>query len=148
MNNTSIFFVLLIYYYKHEDIIMEKLLKFGLVGIFNTLITIISFWILLKFGMNYLIANTIAYSIGVANSYYWNKNWVFKPNNKGSSMFFKFLTVNLIVYAFNTLCLFILVNKHTFNALIAQIFAIGFGMVINFVLNKIWTFNQTKKVTN
>lgn len=32
MNNTSIFFVLLIYYYKHEDIIMEKLLKFGLVG--------------------------------------------------------------------------------------------------------------------
>ena len=61
---------------------MEKLLKFGLVGIFNTLITIISFWILLKFGMNYLIANTIAYLIGVANSYYWNKNWVFKPNNK------------------------------------------------------------------
>ena len=53
---------------------MEKLLKFGLVGIFNTLITIISFWILLKFGMNYLIANTIAYLIGVANSYYWNKN--------------------------------------------------------------------------
>ena len=52
---------------------MEKLLKFGLVGIFNTLITIISFWILLKFGMNYLIANTIAYLIGVANSYYWNK---------------------------------------------------------------------------
>ncbi|MED1164946.1 GtrA family protein, partial [Bacillus paranthracis] len=37
-------------------------------------------------------------------------------------------------------------NKH--NVLIAQIFAIGFGMVINFVLNKIWTFNQTKKVTN
>ncbi|MDR4427381.1 GtrA family protein, partial [Bacillus anthracis] len=49
---------------------MEKLLKFGLVGIFNTLIPIISFWILLKFGMNYLIANTIAYLIGVANSYY------------------------------------------------------------------------------
>ncbi|AAT61203.1 sugar translocase [Bacillus cereus] len=127
---------------------MEKLLKFGLVGIFNTLITIISFWILLKFGMNYLIANTIAYLLGVANSYYWNKNWVFKSNNKSTSMFFKFLTVNLIVYAFNTLCLFILVGKIALNALIAQIFAIGVGMVINFVLNKIWTFNQTEKATN
>ena len=63
-------------------------------------------------------------------------------------MFFKFLTVNLIVLAFNTLCLFILVNKFTFNALIAQIFAIGVGIVINFVLNKIWTFNQNEKVTN
>ncbi|PFB61279.1 GtrA family protein [Bacillus cereus] len=127
---------------------MEKLLKFGLVGIFNTLITIISFWILLRFGMNYLVANTIAYLIGVANSYYWNKNWVFKPNNKGTSMFFKFLTVNLIVLAFNTLCLFILVDKLALNALIAQIFAIGVGMVINFVLNKIWTFNQTENATN
>lgn len=61
---------------------------------------------------------------------------------------FKFLTVNLIVYAFNTLCLFILVGKIALNALIAQIFAIGVGMVINFVLNKIWTFNQTEKATN
>ncbi|EJR58604.1 hypothetical protein IIO_04192 [Bacillus cereus VD115] len=127
---------------------MEKLLKFGLVGIFNTLITIISFWIFLKFGMNYLVANTIAYLIGVANSYYWNKNWVFKPNNKSTSMFFKFLIVNLIVLAFNTLCLFILVDKLTLNAFIAQIFAIGVGMVINFVLNKIWTFNHTEKATN
>ncbi len=127
---------------------MEKLLKFGLVGIFNTLITIISFGILVKLGMNYLVANTIAYLIGVANSYYWNKNWVFKPNNKSTSMFFKFLTVNLIVLAFNTLCLFILVDKLTFNAFIAQIFAIGVGMVINFILNKIWTFNQTEQATN
>ena len=63
-------------------------------------------------------------------------------------MFFKFLTVNLIVLGFNTLCLFILVDKLTVNKLIAQIFAIGVGMVINFVLNKIWTFNQTKKATN
>ncbi|MDM5237014.1 sugar translocase [Bacillus cereus] len=127
---------------------MEKLLKFGLVGIFNTLITIISFMILVKLGMNYLVANTISYLIGVANSYYWNKNWVFKPNNKSTSMFFKFLTVNLIVLAFNTLCLFILVDKLAFNPFIAQIFAIGVGMVINFVLNKIWTFNQTEKATN
>ncbi|PEN31899.1 sugar translocase, partial [Bacillus wiedmannii] len=55
---------------------------------------------------------------------------------------------NLIVLAFNTLCLFILVDKLTFNAFIAQIFAIGVGMVINFILNKIWTFNQTEQATN
>ncbi|AFH86810.1 GtrA family protein [Bacillus anthracis str. H9401] len=41
-----------------------------------------------------------------------------------------------------------MVDKLTVNKLIAQIFAIGVGMVINFVLNKIWTFNQTEKATN
>ncbi len=67
---------------------MEKFLKFGLVGIFNTLITIISYIILVKFGMNYLVANIISYLIGVANSYYWNKNWVFQSNSK-TYQFFK-----------------------------------------------------------
>ncbi|MEN1938014.1 GtrA family protein [Paenibacillus sp. 102] len=123
---------------------MEKFLKFGLVGIFNTLITIISYIILVKFGMNYLIANIISYLIGVANSYYWNKNWVFQSNNKNLSVFFKFLTVNLIVLAFNTFSLFILVDKLLYNEFIAQIFAIGIGMMINFFLNKIWTFNQSE----
>lgn len=124
---------------------MEKFLKFGLVGIFNTLITIISYIILVKLGMNYLIANIISYLIGVANSYYWNKNWVFRSNSKNLSVFLKFLTVNLIVLAFNTVSLFILVDKLLYNEFIAQIFAIGIGMMINFFLNKIWTFNQSEK---
>ncbi|PES69244.1 sugar translocase [Bacillus cereus] len=124
---------------------MEKFLKFGLVGIANTLITIISYVILVKLGMNYLAANTLSYSIGVANSYYWNKNWVFQSNGKDLSIFIKFLTVNLIVLAFNTLILFILVSKISINEFIAQIFAIGIGMMINFFLNKAWTFTQTEK---
>ncbi|CAI8853976.1 GtrA domain-containing protein [Bacillus sp. IT-79MI2] len=123
---------------------MEKFLKFGLVGIFNTLITIISYIILVKFGINYLIANIISYLIGVANSYYWNKNWVFRSNGKNLSIFLKFLIVNLIVLAFNTFSLFILVDKLLYNEFIAQIFAIGIGMMINFFLNKIWTFNQSE----
>lgn len=124
---------------------MEKFLKFGLVGIANTLITIISYVILVKLGMNYLVANTLSYSIGVANSYYRNKNWVFQSNGKDLSIFIKFLTVNLIVFAFNTLSLFILVAKFSINEFIAQIFAIGIGMMINFFLNKMWTFSQTEK---
>ncbi|MEY8349123.1 GtrA family protein [Bacillus cereus] len=124
---------------------MEKFLKFGLVGIFNTLITIISYIILVKFGVNYLIANIISYLIGVANSYYWNKNWVFQSNGRNLSVFLKFLIVNLIVLAFNTLSLFILVDKLLYNEFIAQIFAIGIGMIMNFFLNKIWTFNQSEK---
>ncbi|EEL85090.1 TPA: GtrA family protein [Bacillus nitratireducens] len=124
---------------------MEKFLKFGLVGVANTLITIISYVILVKLGMNYLAANTLSYSIGVANSYYWNKNWVFQSNGKDLSIFIKFLTVNLIVLAFNTLILFILVSKISINEFIAQIFAIGIGMMINFFLNKAWTFTQTEK---
>ncbi|MBO1580482.1 GtrA family protein [Bacillus sp. XF8] len=121
---------------------MKKFLKFSLIGVLNTLITIISYIFLIKIGMNYLIANCFAYLIGVANSYYWNKNWVFESKNKDLSLFFKFLTVNLIVLTFNTISLFILVDKLFINKFISQIFSIGVGMIMNFFLNKLWTFNK------
>lgn len=121
---------------------MKKFLKFSLIGILNTLITIISYISLVNIGMNYLMANCFAYLIGVANSYYWNKNWVFEFKNKELSLFFKFLTVNLIVLTFNTISLFILVDKLFINKFISQFCSIGVGMIMNFFLNKLWTFNK------
>ncbi|MGF9963871.1 GtrA family protein [Bacillus rhizoplanae] len=124
---------------------MGKFLKFGLVGLFNTAITIITYMILVKLGVYYIAANTIAYLLGVVNSYYWNKNWVFQATNNSLSIFMKFTVVNLIVLGFNTLSLFILVDKFSIHEFIAQIFAIGVGMFINFFLNKTWTFDKEKK---
>lgn len=121
---------------------MKKFLKFGLVGILNTLITIISYIMLIEFGMNYLVANCVSYFIGVINSYYWNKNWVFQSASKDLTLILKFLAVNLVVLAFNTIILFILVDKLLINKFISQFFAIGIGMIINFFLNKLWTFNK------
>ncbi|QIW19345.1 GtrA family protein [Bacillus thuringiensis] len=112
---------------------MKKFLKFSLIGILNTLITMISYITSVEFGINYLIVNCLAYLIGIINSYYWNKNWVFEFKNKEISLFLKFLTVNLIVLIFNTITLFILVDK---------LFSISVGMIMNFFLHKLWTFNK------
>lgn len=137
--------ILFISFYKNEDNIMKKILKFGLVGILNTLITFISYAVFVTFGINYLIANCVSYFIGVINSYYWNKNWVFKSTSKDSTLILKFFAVNLIVLTFNTIVLFIFVDKLGIDKFISQIFSISVGMVINFFLNKIWTFNKQKE---
>ncbi|MDA2384299.1 GtrA family protein [Bacillus cereus] len=121
---------------------MKKFLKFSLIGILNTFITIISYIALVKVGINYLTANCFAYLIGVINSYYWNKNWVFEFKNKEISLFLKFLTVNIIVLTFNTINLFILVDKFFINKFISQLVSISVGMIMNFFLNKLWTFNK------
>ncbi|MCU4812833.1 GtrA family protein [Bacillus cereus] len=125
---------------------MKKFLKFSLIGILNTLITIISYIALVKVGINYLTANCFAYLIGVINSYYWNKNWVFEFKNKEISLFLKFLTVNIIVLTFNTINLFILVDKLFINKFISQLVSISVGMIMNFFLNKLWTFNKQNRL--
>lgn len=121
---------------------MKKFLKFGTVGIFNTLITIGFFALLVHLGMNYIAANITAYLIGMINSFFWNKNWVFQVQSGHASLFIKFVLVNLITLGFNTLCLYMLVNNLQFHSSIAQIISTGFGLIINFGLNKKWTFTE------
>ena len=62
---------------------INKFIKFGLVGVLNTLINWIIFALLNFVGVKYhIVANAIAYAIATANSYIWNSKWVFKYNGK------------------------------------------------------------------
>lgn len=119
-----------------------RFIKFSLVGASNTLITIIAYWIFINlFKMNFLLSNTIAYVLGIVNSYFWNTRWVFKDSSANNTII-KFIIVNIIALAASNLCIFILVKNMNSNMYISQIVAIGFSMVINFVLNKTWTFEM------
>ena len=56
-----------------------QLLKYGVIGASNTLITLVAFYVfntLLK--VPYTPSNVIGYILGVINSFVWNRNWVFK----------------------------------------------------------------------
>lgn len=119
---------------------MIQFLKFGTVGIFNTLITIVTFAVLVYIGLNYILANIFAYALGVLNSFYWNKNWVFKAKSDSNKLLLKFITVNLVTLIINTSILYFLVNLLSLNTYLSQIIATGIGLIFNFVLNKKWTF--------
>ncbi|NCU16264.1 GtrA family protein [Pallidibacillus pasinlerensis] len=119
---------------------MKVFAKFGFVGIFNTIITICTYIILVHLGVYYIFANIIGYILGVINSFYWNKNWVFQVTDRKNHLFLKFVIVNLITLIVNNIVLYALVNYLSIGAIIAQIFATGVGMVLNFFLNKLWTF--------
>ncbi|WP_175990115.1 GtrA family protein [Bacillus sp. Marseille-Q1617] len=121
---------------------MKMFLKFGTVGFFNTLITLGSYTLFIYIGINYLAANVLGYFLGVLNSYYWNKKWVFRDRTKKASVFFKFITVNILTLTFNTFTLYILVDQLGFHPVIANVFAVGAGLALNYIMNVKWTFNQ------
>ena len=59
-----------------------QLLKYGVIGVFNTLITLVTFYLLnTKLELSYGISNVTGYVLGVINSFLWNRNWVFKTKN-------------------------------------------------------------------
>ena len=59
-----------------------QLLKYGVIGVLNTLITLVTFYLLnTKLGLSYGISNVTGYILGVLNSFVWNRNWVFKSKD-------------------------------------------------------------------
>ena len=122
---------------------INKFIKFGLVGVLNTLINWIIFAVLNFVGVYYIVANVIAYAIATANSYIWNSKWVFKYNGKDKKeTTIKFVILNLIGLALNTAILYFLVDILLFNKLIVLVITTVIVMVINYIVNKIWVFKE------
>ena len=120
-----------------------KFIKFGLVGVLNTLINWIIFAVLNFVGVYYIIANVIAYVIATINSYTWNSRWVFKYNGKDQKeTTTKFIVLNLVGLALNTIILYLLVDLIGLNKLISLVITTVIVMVINYIVNKIWVFKE------
>ena len=56
-----------------------QLLKYGVIGVSNTLITLVVFYVInTLMGLDYAVANTLGYILGFINSFVWNRTWVFR----------------------------------------------------------------------
>lgn len=120
-----------------------RFMKFGIVGIVNTLINWIIFFVLNEIRIYYITANIIAYLIATANSYFWNFKWVFKyekgENIKAS---LKFISLNLLGLVLNTIMLYLLVDLFHLEKMISLIITTAIIMIINYSVNKLWVFKS------
>jgi putative flippase GtrA len=118
--------------------------KFAIVGVSNTLLTLLTYWLLVYFGMYFVTANIIGYTLGVVNSYFWNSKYVFEKIGAHTTTIPKFVVVNLIVLGLTTTLLYMFVERIGLNKYIVQLMVIPVGMVSNYILNKAWTFKTRK----
>ncbi len=57
-----------------------QFIKFGLVGVSNTLVNYIVYVIFIALGAHYVVANTMGFLISVLNAYFWGSRFVFKED--------------------------------------------------------------------
>ena len=125
----------------NDDLI--RFIKFGMVGVLNTLVNWVIFFILNAFGMYYIVANIIAYTLGTIHSYLWNTLWVFKYKEKVSTdTTIKFVILNRVGLGLNTGILYVLVDLCNLNKFIGLVITTGIVMIINYVVNKLWVFSK------
>ena len=123
-----------------DDLI--KFIKFSIVGVSNTLVSLVLFYILFEFlGVYYIIASTLGYIVGLINSYFWNLRWTFRHRHS-AGVLVKFIIVNVIALSLKLTIISILVESFLMPELFAEIIAMGFAIVVNFGGNRFWTFSK------
>ncbi|MEH7179421.1 GtrA family protein [Neobacillus vireti] len=118
-----------------------QFLKFCIVGVTNTTISLVVYYLLLKLGIHYLLASTIAYCAGLLNGYILSSAFVFKQK-RNVNQALKFIGVYLSSLLINLLLLYCLVDIFDISEFFAQVVVTFFNVFYNYFLNKIWTFNN------
>ncbi len=138
---------------------MLHFLKYNLIGIINTLITLLVVWVLHQMlDWNLELSNFLGFIAGGCNSYIMNRVWNFKSSNAKKAEVFRFLAVFLCAYGLNLLvlegCVYALENFQFLAGLneftarfmkptyLANIVANVVYVVASFALYKKWVFKK------
>ena len=118
-----------------------QFIKFGIVGISNTIISLIVYYALVYLGVNYLIANICGFIISVLNAYYWNNKYVFKNSktNKSGKLLKTYASYG-ITFILSNVLLYVQVDILGISKIIAPIINLIITIPLNYLLNKFWTF--------
>lgn len=122
---------------------VKQAIKYGVVGVSNTLITAIVIWIMMKvLGFSDVVSNITGYVAGVLNSFIWNKQWTFQSSAGWVGSAVRFGIVFGICYLLQ-LGVLMYLNEHlSIDPYYNQLLAMAFYTVINFIMNKFYTFKD------
>ena len=122
-----------------------QFIKFGIVGVSNTLISLAVYEVCIHLGVHYLLANLIGLVISVINAYYWNNRCVFgdgqkKPFAHHLKTYFKSLAAYGGTFLLDSVLLILWVEVIHIPETLAPILNLMITIPINFLINKYWTF--------
>ena len=121
---------------------IRKFIKFGMVGVLNTIIDIFSFFILnVVFGIGAYISQILSFIIATINSFLCNKYWTFEKKNPiAGNEVFKYIIVKCCYLAVSLCMLGLFKNLFNLTPMVAKFPATCMMIGFNYLAVKFWVF--------
>lgn len=118
-----------------------QFVKFGIVGVSNTLIFFAVYTLLLKvFGVWYVAASGIGFAVGAVNGFLWNRAWTFKGHVGDALTPVRWFVVQTSGLLANLGLVYLFVDGVGLDELVGQAVTIVIVTVVTFLANRAWTF--------
>lgn len=137
------------------EAVFMQFIKFGMVGLSNTIISYVLylFSLLIFQGLNilpnsnYLVAQIIGFILSVLWSFYWNNRFVFTTTAEQTRVWWKALLKTYVSYSFtglflNSILIVFCVQVCHISEYIAPIINLLISVPLNFIINKLWAFRN------
>ena len=122
-------------------------MKFGIVGVSNTLLTFAVYTLLLKvFGVWYLAASAIGFVVGAINGFLLNRRWTFRGHIGDALTPVRWTVVQGCGLGLNEGLLYVFVGGAGLDKLLGQACATAIVTVLTFFANRAWTFRMHPRV--
>ncbi|MCW3032013.1 MAG: hypothetical protein QOK19_437 [Solirubrobacteraceae bacterium] len=127
----------------HLPVVLVQFIKFGIVGVSNTLLTFIVYTLLLKvFGVWYIAASAIGFTVGAVNGFLLNRRWTFAGHVGDALTPVRWAIVQGGGLGINLLLLYVFVHDARLDKLLAQACATVVVTITTFLINRAWTFRH------
>jgi putative flippase GtrA len=127
--------------------LIVQFVKFGIVGVSNTLINFAVYLLLLKvFDVWYLAAAAIGFGVGAVNGFLLNRRWTFEGHVGDSLTPVRWAIVQSCGLGLNELLLFFWVGVVGVDKILGQALAIVVVTTVTFLANRAWTFRMSGPV--
>jgi len=121
--------------------LLLQFVKFGIVGVSNTLIAFAVYTLLLKvFGVWYVAASGIGFALGAINGFLWNRAWTFKGHVGDALTPVRWFVVQGCGLLLDLVLVYALVDGAGLDKLVGQALTTMVVTVITFFVNRAWTF--------
>ncbi len=120
----------------------QQIVRFGLVGILNTIVDAVFYVLLSRSGLipNLVLAKGFSYTMGVLNSFYWNKSWTFQSHVASRRVLLPFIVTNLLAVGLNAGVMHLALEIFGWPEAGALALATMTTFVWNFVISKFFVF--------
>ncbi|MCI8569336.1 MAG: hypothetical protein HFJ11_05105 [Bacilli bacterium] len=112
----------------------------------TTLVNIVAFYIVRKFGVSTYITNIIAWFLSVVFAFITNKLFVFESKNTSFKDSFKecfsFFLFRVISLVFDMGIMYLLIDLLNINEMVSKVFSNIFVIIINYVFSKLFIFKK------
>ena len=121
---------------------IRRFIKFGMIGVLNTIIDIVSFFILnVLLGIYDFVAQILAFIIATINSFLCNKYWTFQKRNPiYKEEVGKYIIVKVCYLTVSLFMLYFFKNTFNLSSMVAKIPATAMMVGFNYLADKLWVF--------